>query len=146
MPTAPPIAPGHELATETSALPAPITAKEWVQRHAHQLWERRGGPLRDDWADWFAALDAFDELSAERQIENFAWLKERRDRLTAENPSWEGKFLAIASRTGEKVLAVADDWKVAYTKGLKSLELRLLAVEERVPANVLLSIAVPCDP
>ena len=35
--------------------PGPQDQKEIVTRLAHTLWERRGRPRDDDWADWLAA-------------------------------------------------------------------------------------------
>lgn len=55
--------------------------------------------------------------------ENKTWWEANDREIARQHPDWIGKYLAIASRTPAKILAVADDPLDAIAEGTRSSEL-----------------------
>lgn len=119
--------------------PEPINAEEWVRNRARQHWLHRGELRGEPDCDWFAALDDFDELCADMQLENLTWYQKHQDSLIQKHPEWLGHFIAIACHTDSVVLAVADDRSTATCQALDSWELRQAAINEGLPPQALLT-------
>jgi hypothetical protein len=55
------------------------------------------------------------------------------------HPDWDGQYIAVASRTPSKILAVSPERHVAFEEGMKSPELLDLARREGMPPGCLLN-------
>ncbi len=122
------------------------SVRGWLEFHAYLRWERRGRPWGEDWVDWFAALDQLEQEFAATQGENCLWIQSQKDRLLQEHPDWMGQFMAVASRARPEILAVEEKWSAALEAGLRSSALVELAARERLPAGILLTVALLGDP
>ncbi len=54
--------------------------------------------------------------------------------------------MAVASRARPEILAVEEKWSAALEAGLRSSALVELAARERLPAGILLTVALLGDP
>jgi hypothetical protein len=118
----------------------------WAEREAQLRWEARGKPEGDDWSDWFAVTRQLEDQFALAHSENHDWIRQNAARLIRENPDWEGRWIAVACRSANTVLAVADDWDSALQQGLQSTHLGDLARQQNLPAPILLTVASLDDP
>jgi hypothetical protein len=122
-----------------------LTARQWTEYHAFLRWRNRGSPPDDEWADWFAAASQLEQEFAQAQAENRDWLEENTALLIRQQPGSVGKYVAVASRTDPKVLAVAGDWEAALRNGLESHKLQKLAADQNLPMAVLVTVAPLAD-
>jgi hypothetical protein len=71
--------------------------------------------------------------------ENIAWLEAHEADVLRQHPEWENQYVAVASRTPSKIVAVAARRAAAVEEGLKSPELLALARQEGMPPGSLLT-------
>ncbi len=90
--------------------------------------------------NWSPTRQQMDEHAAVAVSENIQWLELHWGELLQAHPVWEGKYLAIASRTPSKVVAVSPERDSALHEGLRSQELLEQAAQAGLPPGHLMNV------
>jgi hypothetical protein len=86
-----------------------------------------------------AAARALEQRSATAMGENTEWLNAHQAEILQEHPDWADKYVAVASGTPSKILAVGDNRSAVIEQGLQDPELLELARREGLRPGDLLS-------
>ena len=86
-----------------------------------------------------ASAAASEQCVAAMMGENTEWLNAQEGEILRQHPDWADKYLAVASRTPSKILAVGERRSEVIGQGLQSPELLELAAREGLPPGTFLS-------
>jgi hypothetical protein len=80
-----------------------------------------------------------DQRLATAMGENTDWLRTHQLQILQAHPDWADKYVAVASQTPSKILAVADERSAVIEQGLQASELLELAQREGRPPDEFLT-------
>jgi hypothetical protein len=86
-----------------------------------------------------AAETNMEQRFASAMRENIDWLEAHKDELLRKHPDWADKYVAVASRTPSKILAISEDRSLALEEGLKSGELLEQAARDGLSSGCLIN-------